>query len=60
MREEGFSCEREQDDETEEWTCYCFIKMFLNYDEIINIQKRLDELSKPYNGYSDGGAVMIG
>ncbi|MED4531439.1 ribonuclease E inhibitor RraB [Metabacillus fastidiosus] len=59
LRDEGFSCELEQDDETGEWTCYCFIKMLLNYDEIIDIQKRLDELSKPYDGYSDGWAVMV-
>ncbi|MFB5284874.1 ribonuclease E inhibitor RraB [Peribacillus sp. Hz7] len=59
LRDEGFSCELEQDDETEEWTCFCLIKMLLNYDDIIDIQKRLDELSKPYDGYSDGWAVMV-
>lgn len=59
LRTDGFECELEQDDETEEWTCYCFIKMLLNYEDIIDIQKRLDELSKPYEGYTDGWGVMV-
>jgi hypothetical protein len=59
LRDEEFSCELEQDDETGEWTCFCFIQMLLNYDDIIDIQKLLDELSKPYGGYSDGWGVMV-
>lgn len=59
LRDDGINCELEQDNETEDWTCYCFIKMILNYDDIIDIQKRLNELSKPYDGYSDGWAVMV-
>lgn len=59
LRTDGFDCELEQDDETDEWTCYCFIKMLLNYEDIIDIQKRLDELSKPHGGYADGWGVMV-
>lgn len=59
LRRVGFTCELEQDEETEEWTCYCFITMLLNYEEIIDIQKRLDELSKPYDGYTDGWGLMV-
>ena len=59
LSENGFNCELEQDDETKEWTCYCFVKMLLIYEDIVNIQKRLDELSKPYDGYSDGWGVMV-
>jgi hypothetical protein len=59
LRNAGFNCELEQDNETEEWTCYCFVKILLNYQDIIDIQKQLDELSKPYDGYSDGWGVMV-
>ena len=59
LKNDGFNCELAQDDETKEWTCYCFIKMLLNHEDIIDIQKRLDALSKPYDGYSDGWGVMV-
>ncbi|MDE4085369.1 ribonuclease E inhibitor RraB [Planococcus maritimus] len=59
LRSSGFTCELEQDEETEEWTCYCSITMLLNYEEIIEVQRRLDELSKPYDGYADGWGLMI-
>ncbi|MCP1094503.1 ribonuclease E inhibitor RraB [Bacillaceae bacterium OS4b] len=59
LRDAGLNCELEKDDETEDWTCYCFIKMFLNYEDIIDIQKRIDKLSKPYDGYTDGWGVMV-
>ena len=59
LRSHGFNCELEQDEETEEWTCYCFITMLLNYEEIIDIQKRFDELSKPYDGYTEGWGLMV-
>jgi hypothetical protein len=59
LKNEGYNCELEQDEESGEWTCFCFIRMLLNYDEIVAIQKRLDELSKPYGGLSDGWGVMV-
>ncbi|ANU28272.1 ribonuclease E inhibitor RraB [Planococcus versutus] len=59
LRSEGFNCELEQDEETEEWTCYCFITMLLKYKEIVDIQKRLDELSKPHDGYTEGWGLMV-
>lgn len=59
LRSEGFNCELEQDEETEEWTCYCFITMLLKYEEIVDIQKRLDELSKPHDGYTEGWGLMV-
>jgi hypothetical protein len=59
LSDNGFNCELEQDDESKEWTCYCIKKMLLKYEAIIDIQKRLDELSKPYGGYSDGWGLMV-
>ncbi|MBX9955748.1 ribonuclease E inhibitor RraB [Peribacillus simplex] len=53
FKDDRLICELEQDDETEEWTCYC-----LN-EEIIDIQKRLDGLSIPYGGQTEGWGVMI-
>lgn len=59
LGDNGFNCELEQDEESKEWTCYCFVEMLLIHEDIVNIQKQLDELSKPYDGYSDGWAVMV-
>ncbi|QEY21665.1 ribonuclease E inhibitor RraB [Psychrobacillus sp. AK 1817] len=59
LGDNGFNCELEQDEDTEEYTCYCFVKMLLNHEDIVNIQKQLDELSKPYDGYTDGWGVMV-
>lgn len=59
LRTDEYNCELEQDDETKEWTCYCYIKMLLNYEDIIDVQKRLDELSKPHDGFIDGWGVMV-
>jgi Regulator of ribonuclease activity B len=59
LKEEGFNCFLEQDDETEEWAC-CFSKrMLLNYNELIQIQNKLNNLSKPHGGYSDGWGVFV-
>lgn len=59
LEKEGFECELLQNEEDEDWTCYCLVKMLLTYEDIMDIQKRLDDLSKPYGGYSDGWGVMI-
>ncbi|PFO03296.1 cytoplasmic protein [Bacillus sp. AFS076308] len=59
LSDDGFNYELEQDEETEDWTCYCFVKMLLIHEDIVDIQKRLNELSKPYNVYSDGWGVMV-
>ncbi len=56
----GFDCSVEQDNETQDWTCYCSKKMMLVYDDFIKIQELLDQLSKPYGGYSDGWGVLGG
>src|SRR4051794_14316384 len=52
LKGEGFNCFLDQDDETDEWACCCSKRMLLNYNELINVQKKLDNLSKPYGGYS--------
>ncbi|WML56058.1 ribonuclease E inhibitor RraB [Neobacillus sp. PS2-9] len=33
--------------------------MVLNYNQIVKIQKELDNLCKPYGGYSDGWGVFV-
>ncbi|PLS16207.1 ribonuclease E inhibitor RraB [Bacillus sp. M6-12] len=58
MKVEGLHGEVIQDDETDEWMCYCSRKMMLTHKEIVNIQKRLDDLSKPFNGHSDGWGML--
>jgi hypothetical protein len=59
LKEEGFNCFLEQDDETEEWACCCSKRMLLNYNELIKIQNKLNDLSKPHGGYSDGWGVFV-
>ncbi|HYK75223.1 MAG TPA: ribonuclease E inhibitor RraB [Pseudoneobacillus sp.] len=59
LKNEGFNCFLDQDDETDEWAC-CFSKrMLLNHSELVKMQKKLDELSKPHGGYSDGWGVFV-
>ena len=59
LKGEGFNCFLDQDDETDEWACCCSKRMLLNYNELINIQKKLDNISKPYGGYSDGWGIFV-
>jgi Regulator of ribonuclease activity B len=59
LKEEGFNTFIEQDDETDEWACCCSKKMLLNYNELINIQNKLDNISKPLGGHSDGWGVFV-
>lgn len=58
LKNKGFTCELEQDEESEEWTCYCVVEMLLTHEGVTDIQKQLNEVSEPYNGYSDGWGVM--
>jgi hypothetical protein len=59
LKAEGFNCFVDQDDETDEWACCCSKKMLLHYSELIKIQNKLDLLSKPHGGYSDGWGVLV-
>ncbi|MCM3115496.1 ribonuclease E inhibitor RraB [Neobacillus sp. MER 74] len=59
LKGEGFNCFLEQDDETDEWACSCSKRMLLNHSELIKIQKKLNDLSKPHGGYSDGWGVFV-
>jgi hypothetical protein len=58
-KDKGYNCFLEQDDETDEWACSCSKKMVLKYNQIIKVQKELDNLSKPIGGYSDGWGVFV-
>jgi hypothetical protein len=59
LKGEGYNCFLEQDDETDEWACSCSKRMLLDYNQIMKIQKELDNLSKPYGGSSDGWGVFV-
>ncbi|MGG3235827.1 ribonuclease E inhibitor RraB [Priestia flexa] len=54
LKKEGLECFLDYDEETNDWTCCCFKKMYLRYEDIINIQTKINELGKPYNAYVDG------
>lgn len=59
LKTEGFNCFLEQDDETDEWSCCTSKNMLLDYDNIVEIQNKLDQLSKPHGGFSDGWGVFV-
>lgn len=50
----GFNTSVEQDEETQEWTCYCTKIMIPEYTEIIKIEEELNNIAKLYDGYIDG------
>ena len=53
----------EEDDEEEfgpSWTVFAVVTMVPEYDEIMRIQKELNELAGPFGGASDGWGAMIG
>lgn len=54
LEREGMQNSLEYDRENNEWTCYYSKKMYLRYEDIINIQTKINELGKPYNAYVDG------
>lgn len=59
IEKEGINCELYFSEESDEWTCYCYINMYLKYEDIIQIQQLLNDLSKPFGGYSDGWGLVI-
>jgi hypothetical protein len=54
LKTRGLTGTLERDEESGRWTCYCAKNMMLDYDELMATQALLDELSRPYGGYSDG------
>lgn len=50
----GLTCELQYEEEFEEWTCICSKEMLLNYEDIVEIQNDLNELSRGLGGYVDG------
>lgn len=59
LKEEGFNCFLDQDDETDEWACCCSKRLLLNYNTVVEIQNTLDKISKPHGGFSDGWGVFV-
>jgi regulator of RNase E activity RraB len=59
LKNEGYNCFLEEDDETGEWSCCCSKKMLLDYQTIVNVQNELDRISKPLGGFSDGWGVFV-
>lgn len=54
----GYKPDVFKNDDTSTWTCYCTKEMLPTYNAIIAAQDELDELSKPYGGYSDGWGTL--
>ena len=42
------------DEETAAWTVWCSRDMIATHKNVVEAQSQLDELSKPFDGYSDG------
>lgn len=45
----GFRTNVDQDSETGDWTCYCTRRMIPSYRAIIEVQKTLEDLGRPFN-----------
>ncbi len=56
----GFNCSLDYSNQYNDWTCTCSKSMMLVYEDLIKVQALLDEISKPYGGYSDGWGVWGG
>ena len=54
----GFTTEVEVDEDFDSFTCYCSRSMLLDYDELIAIQKQLDQLADPLDGWADGWGTL--
>ncbi|WP_324725959.1 ribonuclease E inhibitor RraB [Actomonas aquatica] len=50
----GYEPDLSFDQELQEWTCSCSRTMLLEYDALLKCQKELDEISAPFDGFSDG------
>jgi hypothetical protein len=50
----GFRTAVKQGGHTGRWTCYCSRNMVPAYDAIVEIQRMLDDLGRPYNAKPDG------
>ncbi len=54
LEELGFRVSIELNEESNEWTFYCTIEMYLSYKSVVEIEYKLDEVSKKYGCYLDG------
>ncbi len=50
----GYSTKIWQDEEDGEWTLECSKAMHATYDGVVNCQNELEEIARPFNGYTDG------
>ena len=44
----------DQDSESGRWTCYCSREMLATNEAIVDAQRELDAISKPFSGCCDG------
>src|SRR5437899_266323 len=51
---QGYRTELVHDEENDAWDCYCTKAMLATYDGVVEAQRELDELSRPFGGKSDG------
>jgi len=59
LHHNDFKVEGFYDEEYDEWYCTVQMNMLLEYQPIMDMQEKLDELVKPYDAYSDGWGVMV-
>ncbi len=50
----GYRTQVVHDEEDDAWDCYCTKTMFATYDGVVEVQRELDELSRPFDGRCDG------
>lgn len=50
----GFRTRLSQDQLTSDWTCYCTCTIIPTHTAMIEIQKKLEEIGRPYGAKNDG------
>ena len=50
----GYSVRITVDEEDDSVTCYCTMKMLLDYDPLISCQSQLDSIGRQHGAYIDG------
>jgi hypothetical protein len=53
-RERGFDAHLWKHHDDSDWDVICAVSMVPTYDGVVRIQQELNNLAKPFGGYSDG------
>ncbi len=50
----GFAASVEQDEDSQQWTCYCTKTIVPNYAMVVEIEAQIDAVAQAHGGHADG------